>query len=139
MPYVSRPVVIGGKKYLDGAITDSIPYDFMLSKGYDRLLVVLTKCDGYKKKPASPIMADLRYGLRYPELAMRIKTRHVMYNSQISRLKKLEHRGVADVLRPSVHVDLSKTEKDPKKLEALYRVGVEDAHAYIAAHGVPGR
>ena len=139
MPYVSRPVVIGGKKYLDGAITDSIPYDFMLSKGYDRLLVVLTKCDGYKKKPASPIMADLRYGLRYPELAMRIKTRHVMYNSQISRLKKLEHRGVADVLRPSVHVDLSKTEKDPKKLEALYRVGVEDTHAYIAAHGVPGR
>ena len=70
---------------------------------------------------------------------MRIKTRHVMYNSQISRLKKLEHRGVADVLCPSVHVDLSKTEKDPKKLEALYRVGVEDAHEYIAAHGVPGR
>ena len=135
MPYVSRPVPINGKKYLDGAITDSIPYDFMLSKGYDRLVVVLTKCDGYRKEPASPIMADLRYGWRYPELAARIKRRHIMYNAQLSRLKRLERRGVADVLRPSAQVELSKTERNPEKLEALYRVGVADAKAYLSSRG----
>lgn len=38
MPFVSKPVEIGGKKYLDGAVTDSIPFKKFLEMGYDRLI-----------------------------------------------------------------------------------------------------
>lgn len=49
MPVVSKPVKLGHEWYLDGAVTDSIPYEHMLDMGYDRLVVVLTKPADYIK------------------------------------------------------------------------------------------
>ena len=50
MPVVSKPVKLGNEWYLDGAVTDSIPYEHMLDMGYDRVVVVLTKPADYVKK-----------------------------------------------------------------------------------------
>ena len=50
MPVVSKPVKLGNEWYLDGAVTDSIPYEHMLDMGYDRVVVVLTKPADYIKK-----------------------------------------------------------------------------------------
>lgn len=49
MPVVSKPVKLGNEWYLDGAVTDSIPYEHMLDMGYDRVVVVLTKPADYIK------------------------------------------------------------------------------------------
>lgn len=49
MPVVSKPVKLGNEWYLDGAVTDSIPYEHMLDMGYDRVVVVLTKPANYIK------------------------------------------------------------------------------------------
>lgn len=49
MPVVSKPVKLGNEWYLDGAVTDSIPYEHMLDMGYDRVVVVLTKPADYVK------------------------------------------------------------------------------------------
>lgn len=49
MPVVSKPVKLGHEWYLDGAVTDSIPYEHMLDMGYDRVVVVLTKPADYIK------------------------------------------------------------------------------------------
>ena len=43
MPVVSRPVCIGGRRYLDGGIADSIPLPKMQSLGFARNVVVLTQ------------------------------------------------------------------------------------------------
>ena len=51
MPVVSRAVEIGGKKLLDGGISDSIPLDWFTSIGYDRNVVVLTRPADYVKEP----------------------------------------------------------------------------------------
>ena len=37
MPFVSRPVLWQGKRYLDGAIADSIPYRWMAEQGYEKV------------------------------------------------------------------------------------------------------
>ena len=50
MPEVSKIVKIRDKKYLDGGISDSIPIDKAIEFGYDKIIVVLTRCEGYQKR-----------------------------------------------------------------------------------------
>ena len=127
MPFVSRPVEIDGKKYLDGAVTDSIPFEHFMEMGYDRLIVVLTKPVGYVKEPIPAILPRLYYAKKYPRFASRVAQRHVMYNQTMQRLEYLEKQGHLIVLRPSQTIPISRTEKNPDKLQALYDVGVRDA------------
>ncbi len=131
MPFVSKPVKIGKNCYLDGAITDSIPYKRMLDLGYDELVVVLTKEDGYVKKAISPILSEMFYKRKYPKLDYRIKHRHEMYNAQMTGLEKLAADGKLDIIRPHKAFGISRTEKDPEKLEAVYRNGYRDAEVYL--------
>ena len=51
MPLVSHPVLIGGRRYLDGGITDSIPFIWLAGQGCDRLIVVLTRERDFRRKP----------------------------------------------------------------------------------------
>ena len=127
MPFVSKPVEINGKKYLDGAITDSIPFEKFMEMGYDRLVVVLTKPAGYVKKAMPKLLTRLVYARSYPEFAKKVRDRHEMYNASIARLGELEQEEKIFVLRPSQHVKISRVEKDSDKLQALYDVGVNDA------------
>lgn len=131
MPFVSKPVKISKNYYLDGAITDSIPYRKMLDLGYDELVVVLTKEDGYSKKPISPVLSEVFYKRKYPKLDYRIKRRHEMYNAQMSELEKMAKDGKLDIIRPHEAFGISRTEKNPEKLEAVYRIGYHDADVYL--------
>ena len=69
MPFVSKPVALDGKWYLDGAVADSIPYEKFLEMGYDRLVVVLTKDADYVKSPVSPFMTKAFYDKKYADFA----------------------------------------------------------------------
>ena len=131
MPFVSKPVCVDGKKYLDGAVTDSIPYEYMLARGYDHIVAVLTKPEGYVKKPVSPLMADLCYRWRYPELSYRIRKRHEMYNAQMKKLEELAADGTAEIIRRKQEISISKLERNPEKLQLLYDAGRSDAAAWL--------
>lgn len=135
MPFLSQPVEIGGRPYLDGAITDSIPYDFMFQKGYDHLVVILTKEAGYIKKPMPQRLAGLVYGKKYPLFAEKIRQRHNMYNRQMKRLGDLEREGRVQVIRPSQKPNVGRVEKDPGKIEALYQMGIKDGKAFCQGRG----
>ena len=108
-------------------MTDSIPFEKFLEMGYDRLVVVLTKPAGYVKQAIPAALARLYYAKKYPEFAKRVAQRHVMYNQTMKRLEYLEKQGHLIVFRPSQIVPISRTEKNPDKLQALYDVGVRDA------------
>ena len=43
MPLVSEIIEINGKKYLDGGVSDSVPLEWALKQGYDRVIVVETR------------------------------------------------------------------------------------------------
>lgn len=44
---------------LDGGIADSIPVEYALSQGYERLVVILTRNKGYRKKESKMRAAKL--------------------------------------------------------------------------------
>ena len=56
MPVVSRPVRIGNHTYLDGGISDAVPYRYMMQQGFDRNVIVLTQPGGYRKKHCQSVL-----------------------------------------------------------------------------------
>ena len=137
MPFVSRPVQLGEDFYLDGAVADSIPFEKMFSLGYDKLVVILTKPAGYRKKPIPSKLAAAVYGKKWPRFAIAVRRRHEMYNAQMERLEQLEREGKVQILRPSRPVKISRAEKDPARMEEMYRLGVQDAETWLRGEQKP--
>lgn len=131
MPFVSRPVKIEDEYYLDGAVADSIPVEKMMKMGYEKIVVVLTKPAGYRKKAIPAKLVKAVYGKRWPEFAKTLQNRHEMYNAQMALVEKLEEEGKIQVLRPSKEVKISRTEKDPERMEEMYQLGKADANLWL--------
>ena len=126
MPFVSKPVEINEKLYLDGGISDSIPFEKFAEMGYDRQIVVLTRDINYKKKSVPKLPVKLYYR-KYPEFVKKIISRAENYNNKVMRLRNKEKQGEVLVIRPSTPINIGKTEKDPNKLQAVYDLGRSDA------------
>lgn len=127
MPFVSRIVETGGRQLLDGGISDSIPVNWFRSIGYEKNLVVLTRPEGFRKKPPRGLPFLQQMIRRYPALSMAVKTRHIRYNQTLDQLQELEKAHLALVLRPSRRIRVSKLERHPERLKALYMLGRKDA------------
>jgi len=130
MPFLSKPVTIAEKQYLDGAIADSIPFEFMQSLGCDKLIVVLTRDIDYVKTPMPKRLVDLWYGKK-KAFAKSLRERHVVYNDSIKKLLKLEAEGKAFVIRPSEPIEIGRVEKDPEKLQGVYDLGTNDCERQL--------
>ncbi len=127
MPLASRPVPVDGRLLLDGGIVDAVPYRFMESLGYDRLVMVLTQPKGYvkKKSRALPLLRVLLR--RYPAVAAAMEVRHERYNRQMREIGERERSGAALVLRPPEPLGIRRTERDPEELERVYQIGRAEA------------
>lgn len=132
MPFMSRPVIIGGIPCLDGGISDSIPFEHFAEMGYKKQVVILTRDINYVKKPLPPMSAKVYYR-KYPVFAERLKMRYDNYNKKIERLKKKEENGDIFVIRPTKPIEIKKIERNPEKLQKVYELGVGDAKAAVSA------
>lgn len=126
MPYVSKIVEYQGMKLLDGGCADSIPVQKFRQMGYDRTVVVLTREEGYQKKPQNAAVAELRYH-KYPEFVNALKTRHEEYNQTLKEIKKLEKAREIFVIRPSVKLTIGRMESDINEIQKVYDKGKKDA------------
>ena len=127
MPLVSKVVEIDGGAYLDGGIGDSIPIHWIREKGFDKNIVVLTRPRGYRKTK-NKLMWLMRIVLhKYPNMIKAMKQRHIHYNESLDEISRLERNGEVFVFSPDYGMDISRTEHDPEKLEAAYRMGKKHA------------
>jgi len=131
MPAVSHLVEINGRKFLDGGITDAVPFKFMEYKGYNRNVIVLTQPEGYRKeKSKATAMFDVMLR-KYPNAAKAMRRRPQMYNKQMSDIKLREISGAALVIRPKESLGISRTENDPEELQRVYDLGREVAETRL--------
>lgn len=125
LPFVSPITFVDGIPMLDGGIADSIPVEYAMSQGYEKLVVVLTRNKGYRKKDGRMPLAKLAYR-KYPHLQKALAERNSVYNRTMDLIERLEDEGKILVIRPSKPVEVGRMEKDTSKLAALYEEGYNE-------------
>lgn len=123
IPIISRPVKIEGGEYVDGGVTDSIPFEFAKRIGCDKRVLILTKEQGYRAKKTK-FMPFIKYACKkYPALVDDIKRRRDVYNRQMQEIERLEKTGDIFVIRPSKPLDMTVADKRVEKLQRAYDLG----------------
>lgn len=131
LPLVSNIVELDGKKLLDGGTTDSIPLAFFRSIGFKKNIVVLTRPEGYVKKPESALsLLGMKYKA-YPNYIEACRNRHKQYNQAVQYAEYFEREGSAIIIRPSKDLNIGRLEKDINKLKYVYKLGRRDARAKL--------
>ena len=122
LPFVSKITYVDGVPMLDGGIADSIPVQYALDQGYEKLVVILTRNKGYRKKEGKMRIAKAFYR-KYPALQQALSVRNLKYNQTMDLIERLEAEGRITVIRPIKPVEVDRIEKDTAKLTALYQEG----------------
>lgn len=123
MPMVSNIVEVGGRKLLDGGVTDSIPLRFFQQQGYERNLVILTQPADYQKQH-NRLMPILRLWLhRYPKMIEALDKRHEMYNRQLEYVREEERKGNTYVIRPPQKLVIGHISHDENEMQGVYQMG----------------
>lgn len=109
MPLVSPIVNVDEIPYLDGGIADSIPIRRALEMENEKIIVILTRNAGYRKKIPSKALGNLyrRAYKSYPQLVRAILRRNQIYNRTLNEIHALEKKGRIYVLRPEEEADRS--------------------------------
>lgn len=127
LPLLSPMVEKQGRKLMDGGVADSIPIAYMIKRGYEKNIVILTRNADYRKGKNN-LMPIIRHRYKqYPNFVKAMETRHIRYNETLRLLKHLEREGKVFIIRPTKPITISRVEKNTDKLYALYENGYRDA------------
>lgn len=127
LPLLFQPIKIDGATYLDGGITDSIPFVKAFEDGCDKIIVLLTRPRGYVKTPEGMMGFIKKVYKKHPKLVEAMEERHVNYNRSIRLLEKLERHGRAYVIAPEDTHGIKRTERRPEILLPFHDEGYRDA------------
>lgn len=130
MQYVSKPVKINNNYYLDGATGDSIPIKYMEKLGFNKIIVVGTRPEGYQKQ-YKPQPSKIFYK-KYPKFIKALSNRPSMYNETIKYIEKKANNHEIIFIRPSQDLKVKRIEKNKKKLSSLYTLGQNNAKELIS-------
>ena len=124
MPLLCPIVNIDGIPYLDGGLADSIPIRRAMDIGNEKIIVVLTRNRGYRKKAKAVEKMYRRAYRSYPNLLRTLLRRAPYYNRTLNELENLEREGKIFVIRPQVK-PVSRLERSQEHLMAFYHHGYD--------------
>lgn len=139
IPVLSRtPVLWEGRRYVDGGVADPVPLARAIADGHRDIVLVLNGPDA-PRAPESALSVAL-VARRFPGLAAAMRRRHEAHNAAV-RLARAPPEGVrVRIVRPSAPLAVTRTTRDPTRIEAAIRLGRADGAAGLAswARSAPG-
>ena len=133
LPFLFPPISYGGKRYMDGGITDPIPVAHALEAGCDKVVVILTQDRRYIKSP-EPALEVGKWRYRHDRNFVRaLDERTMRYNGALARVKRYEEEGRAFVIAPKDSRRYRRLERDPKVLEQWFLDGYHEALEHMEA------
>lgn len=120
LPFISPIVQYNDNEYLDGGITDSIPFDMAINHGADKVVVILTRPEGYVKSEMRCKQVCKLVYRKHPVVCKSLEERAAKYNESLQKLKELEKEGKAFVICPKEDIAVSRIERNSMKTEKVY-------------------
>lgn len=129
MPFAADMVDVNGIPCLDGGCAVKIPYKWAMENGFEKILVIRTRPQPFRRPPESKRFMELsdRLYRNYPALAERLNTQALQYNTACDELDELHKEGKVFMLCPSGSISIGTLEGDMERLGALYLLGRCDA------------
>lgn len=131
VPVINRPYKVDGIPYYDGGLSDPVPYEKAFAAGCDKVVVILTRPEDYRRIPKNDkIIADLLYP-HYPNASQAMRNRSVVYNQQVDACEYLQVQGKVCIVAPDSIGNMKTLTKDKDSIEALYYKGYEEAKSIL--------
>ncbi len=131
LPIMFQPVEISGQFYMDGGITDPIPFRKAIDEGCEKIIVIITRERSYIKKPEAALGISGFLYRKYPRFKEALENRTDMYNETHHRLLELEKEGKIILIAPEVDTSgWKRTEKSPEKIQEMYDIGYDTLMKY---------
>lgn len=125
VPVINRPYKVNGIPYYDGGLSDPVPYEKAFEAGCDKVVVILTRPEDYRRIPKNDkIIADLLHP-HYPNASQAMRNRSVIYNQQLDECEYLQIQGKVCIVAPDSIGKMKTLTKDKDSIEALYYKGHE--------------
>lgn len=125
VPVINRPYKVNGIPYYDGGLSDPVPYEKAFEAGCDKVVVILTRPEDYRRIPKNDkIIADLLHP-HYPNASQAMRYRSVIYNQQLDECEYLQIQGKVCIVAPDSIGKMKTLTKDKDSIEALYYKGYE--------------
>ena len=115
---------LDGKPMVDGGVCDSIPIRHAQEEGYRKNVIILTRNKGYRKPDKDFHLPSFIYR-KYPAIREALRLRYKSYNHTLDYIDELEAEDKVLVIRPQRPIEVGRTERDTRKLQALYEEGYE--------------
>ena len=131
IPIACKPYNIGGRRYVDGGVSDPVPFKKAFEDGCDKVIVVLSRPVEYRKKHrVSPHIFDMAMK-QYPAVAKLLDSSIDKYNYDLEQLLLLEKQGKALIVAPKTCCGVETLSRKRKNIEQLYALGYKDAERII--------
>lgn len=131
VPVINRPYKVNGIPYFDGGLSDPVPYEKAFEAGCDKVVVILTRPEDYRRIPKNDkIIADLLHP-HYPNASSAMRNRSVVYNQQLDECEYLQIQGKVCIVAPDSIGKMKTLTKDKDSIEALYYKGYEEAKSIL--------
>ena len=101
-------------------------------KTYKIAVVVLTRPEGYVKKPERRGLARVFYR-RYPAFVKALESRPETYNRTVREIGEMERAGEVFVIRPSEALKIGRMSHDREEIVEAYKLGRRDAKKALGA------
>ena len=124
LPVMCPSSWLDGKPMVDGGVCDSIPIRHAQEEGYRKNVIILTRNKGYRKPDKDFHLPSFIYR-KYPAIREALRLRYKSYNHTLDYIDELEAEDKILVIRPQRPIEVGRTERDTRKLQALYEEGYE--------------
>lgn len=132
LPVLSRLAYINGIPYIDGGVSNAIPFEKALEDGYKKVVIILTRPKNYYSKNNIVLNRFLRFYYRkYPKLVEKLYTMSNRYNMLTKQIDRLEKEKKVFVIQPTTMLKVKRVERNQNKLRLLYLEGKEDARKLL--------
>jgi predicted patatin/cPLA2 family phospholipase len=132
LPLVSEaPVVIDGRRWVDGGASDPIPIARAIADGARDVLCILNRPPG-ERRPESRVMVAL-VARRFPALAQAARDHHKLHAAAVALAERPPDGVRVRIVRPSEDLGISRFTRDVRVLHAAVERGRRDGREAAAA------
>lgn len=126
IPFVCKPYEINGRKYYDGALSDTIPIEKAFASGCDVVILLLTKPENTPRTSGKDEKLAHFIRKKYPISAEKLRNRAKQWNEGVALAQEYAKQGKLLIVAPDDTNGVDTLSKNKENIKSLYEKGYND-------------